>query len=151
MDKQFDIIHATRNNFLNLVNSLTVEDLNKIPIGFNNNIAWNFGHIIISQQILCYVRAGVVPKIGQVFIEKYQKGTKPESITGNDEINMLKKYLFALIEELKQDMQTDIFKNYQTVITQYGVKLTGINDAVQYFATHDALHLGFAKAIAKAL
>ena len=59
MDKLFDIIHAGRVKFAELVDRLSIEELNEIPEGFNNNIAWNFGHVIISQQMLCYVRAGI--------------------------------------------------------------------------------------------
>ena len=50
----FKYIRRNRELFLDLVNSLSVDQLNKIPEGFNNNIAWNFGHIVITTQALCY-------------------------------------------------------------------------------------------------
>ena len=57
----FKYIRRNRELFLELVNSLSIEQLNKIPEGFNNNIAWNFGHIVVTTQTLCYVRSGVKP------------------------------------------------------------------------------------------
>lgn len=36
----------------------TIEQLNKVPDGFNSNIIWNVAHLIASQQNLCYMKAG---------------------------------------------------------------------------------------------
>lgn len=151
MQQQFDIITTTRKNFLQLVESLSEEALNEIPVGFNNNIAWNFGHIIVSQQTLCYVRAGLQPLIETSFIEKYQKGTKPEGWIEASEIEVLKKYLFSLVQQQQQDWEQKKFGTYEKLATQYGVLLNSIEDAISYVATHDALHFGFSKALAKAV
>jgi len=149
MDKQFDVIHSTRTNFLELIDSLSIEQLNKIPEGFSNNIAWNFGHMIISQQTLCYVRAGIQPRVEDSWFKKYQKGTKPEIFIDSKEIETLKGYLFSLIEDLKNDMRENKFKEYQKVMTSFGVELTSVEDAIPYFAMHDGLHFGYALAMKK--
>ena len=149
MNKLFDIIYAGRKKFIELADSLSVEQLNGIPQGFNNNIAWNFGHIVVSQQMLCYVRAGLTPHIEDQFIKKYQKGTRPESFVTENEMAALKSYAFSLIEQLKADLKADKFTGYTTFATQFGVELTGISDAIAYFATHDTLHLGYSMAIAR--
>lgn len=149
MEKLFNIIYAGRRKFVELVDRVSIEQLNEIPQGFNNNIAWNFGHIVISQQMLCYVRAGIKPHIDEYFIQKYQKGTKPGSFIAASEIAVLKALTFSLIDELKEDLKKDKFTGYTTFATQFGVELTGIHDAIAYFATHDTLHLGYAMAIAR--
>ena len=149
MNKLFDIIYAGRRKFTELIDRLSVEQLNEILPGFNNNIAWNFGHIVVSQQMLCYVRAGLTPHIEDHFIKKYQKGTRPESFIPENEIAALKRYAFSLIEQLKADLKEDKFTGYTTFATQFGVELTGINDAIAYFATHDTLHLGYSMAITR--
>ena len=43
---------ATRNNLIQLIDSLTTEQLNKIQEGFSNNIIWNFVHNIVTKQLL---------------------------------------------------------------------------------------------------
>jgi hypothetical protein len=149
MEKQFDVIAKTRINFLNLVNGLTIEQLNKIPQGFNNNIAWNFGHAILSQQVLCYTRAGLKPRADEALIEKYKKGTKPESFIDAEEIELLKKLLFSLIDDLQTDMKENKFINYQPVATSFGVDLNSVEDTIPYFSMHDGLHLGYAQALKK--
>lgn len=151
MQRSFDNITTTRKNFLELVESLTIEELNEIPEGFRNNVAWNFGHIIVSQQNICYLRSGIPALIDQAYINKYQKGTKPESFIEAAEIETLKTWLFALIEAQQRDLASGKFKTYNAFTTHYGVKLTNINEAVTFVATHDALHYGFSKGLANAV
>jgi hypothetical protein len=45
---QFNIIRQNREAFIRLLDGLIIEQLNEIPAGFNNNIAWNFGHMIVA-------------------------------------------------------------------------------------------------------
>ncbi|OIR03425.1 DinB superfamily protein [mine drainage metagenome] len=149
MEKQINISKQTRRNFLNLIDSLSVEQLNKIPAGMNNNIAWNFGHIVATQQLLCYTLAGAVPRVDQSLIDKYRKGTKPESFIDSDEIELLKKLSISLIDELEKDIKTDIFNNYKSYPTSYGVGLSSIEDAVNFFPMHEAMHYGVALTIKK--
>lgn len=149
MDKIFDIINTTRKNFLNLVNSLSIEQLNIIPQGFNNNIAWNFGHIVASQQIICYVKVNLEPSLQTWLVEKYQIGSRPETFITQDEINLLSEQLFLSIEQLYEDVKADHFKNYEPYTTRYGVAINSINDAIKYFAIHDSLHYGYSMAIKK--
>ena len=149
MDKIFDVINATRKNFLNLVNSLSIEQLNIVPQGFNNNIAWNFGHAIVSQQIICYARARLEPVLQAWLIEKYQIGTRPEAFIDHDEINLLGEQLFLMIEQLSEDIKADLFQQYEPFTTRFGVDINSINDAIKYFAMHDGLHFGYSMALKK--
>ena len=89
-DKSIDTIQATRKLFLTLLESLSIDELNIVPQGFNNNIIWNFGHVIVSQQILCYKLAGLPLKIEDTFVSKYSKGTKPETFINDTELIFLK-------------------------------------------------------------
>lgn len=151
MQQSFNNIITTRKNFLELVESLSIDELNEIPEGFRNNVAWNFGHIIVSQQNLCYGRSGVQALIDQSFINKYQKGTKPESFIDAQEIETLKSYLFSLIEMQQRDLEAGRFTTYNAFTTHYGVKLTNVNEAISFVATHDALHYGFSKGLTNAV
>src|SRR4051812_14072826 len=99
----FKYIRKNRELFLELVNGLNIEQLNKIPDGYRNNIAWNFGHIVVSTQSLCYVRSGVKPDLQISFRAKYAKDSKPESFISQEEIDELKKQLVSTINEIEED------------------------------------------------
>ena len=49
-----NLLKATRSNIAKLVEGLSIEQLNHIPEGFNNNLAWNIGHILVTQELLIY-------------------------------------------------------------------------------------------------
>ncbi|MEI9933370.1 MAG: hypothetical protein WDM71_00590 [Ferruginibacter sp.] len=85
----------------------------------------------------------------EALVTKYQKGSKPESFIDAGEIELFKKLSLSLIDELRDDMKTSMFDNYQKAMTSFGVELTSVEDAVKYFAMHDGLHLGYALALAR--
>lgn len=147
IDKSIDIVRTTRKNFLQLLDGLSIDALNKIPDGFNNNIIWNFAHIIVSQQILCYKLAGLPLKIDEIYISKYSKGTKPEAFVDENEIAFFKEKSVQFLDELVIDIENGLFNNYNAYMTSFGVELTSIDDAVKFLPTHEGLHLGYSMAL----
>jgi len=147
MDKCFEIIKKTRGNFLHLISGLSTNSLNEIPANFNNNIIWNLGHVIASQQILFYQYSNIQPKIEEQYIVKYKAGTKPENYIPDIELGILKHYLTNTIDESVIDFKNGLFKNYNSVTTRFGVEITNINDAVKYVSMHEGLHFGYAMAL----
>ncbi len=151
MDNLLKTIRQTRKNFIQLIERSTVEELNQVPAGFNNNIIWNFGHIIASQQILCYKLANLEPRIDSSYLLAYQKGTKPERFIEAAEINTLKELMLSTIDILENDLRNEVFESYNAMTTGYGVTLSNTAEAVQFFPVHDAFHYGYASSIQKVL
>ena len=124
------------------LNDLSIQDLNKIPEGFNNNIIWNLGHLIASQQGLCYIRAGLPSVPGENFILNYKTGTKPEKMVDSNDVGLIKNLLLTTVDQLESDYDTNIFTGYQSWSTRYGVVLASIDDALNFLPFHEGLHLG---------
>ncbi len=146
-DKAIETIQQSRKLFINLMEGLSLEKLNEIPEGFNNNIIWNFGHVIVTQQILCYKLANLPLKLDTAFVSKYSKGTQPSTFIDGAELAFLKQQAVFLIDELITDIQTGSFDNYDTYTTSFDVVLNEIEDAVKYMTMHEGLHLGYAMAL----
>jgi hypothetical protein len=149
MEKSTEIIKETRIRFLNLMNDLSIDALNKVPANFNNNIIWNFGHIIATQQVLCYDLSKVHMKLGVEYIQRYAKGTRPHISVSQQEIDFLKQHALDTVDELETDFRSNVFNNFQPYTTGFGVKLNDITDAIKYVSTHETLHLGYAMALKK--
>jgi len=147
----FTTIRQTRKNFIELIETSTIEELNEVPAGFNNNMIWNFGHIIVSQQLLCYKLAGLTPTIDPQYILSYQKGTKPEKFVEAEEIDSLKELMLSTIDDLAKDLRNNVFVNYHAFTTSYGVELNSTIEAIQFFPIHDSFHYGCASSIKKAI
>jgi len=143
----FKYIRKNRELFLNLVNSLTIEQLNKIPEGYRNNIAWNFGHIVVSTQLLCYVRPQVDPSKEISFRTKYAKDSKPESFIEQEEIDELKKQLVSSIDTIEEDLKNGVFKNIKPYSTAtYAHEMHSIEEILTCTLAHDSFHYGYALA-----
>lgn len=144
MTKIIEVIKACRAKWLTMLDELTTDQLNNIPVGFKNNLAWQFGHVIVSQQILCYRLAGQKFVISEDLIDRYKNGSKPETYISEEEINLLKNYMTSTIEQLEVDMQNNVFDNYTpyTVSTYAGFTLENVGDALTFIVSHDALHYG---------
>ncbi|WP_295768132.1 DinB family protein [uncultured Mucilaginibacter sp.] len=151
MEFAIEIARHTRLNFIKLMEGLSIEQLNVIPQGYNNNIAWNFAHIVAAQQTLCYVRGKVPTRLAIEEVTKYQKGTRPEDFITEEELDFYKDKAITLLDDLKIDIEADIFDNYEPVTTAFGATLSNINNAVAYFCTHDNLHFGYALALRRAV
>lgn len=144
MNKTIEVIKACRSKWLSMLNALTTDQLNQIPTGFNNNLAWQFGHVIVSQQILCYRLAGQKFIINEELIDRYKNGSKPENYISEEEIDLLKGYMLGTIDQLEIDLRNGLFDNYTpyTVSTYAGFTLEKVDDALTFIVSHDALHYG---------
>lgn len=150
MEQQIHLIRQTRNLFIKMVEGLSIEQLNEIPEGMSNNIAWNFCHIVAAQQGLCNGLSGVAMNVAPESITDFKKGTKPERYISKEEIDQFKGYMISNIDSLEADLKAgNVFTKYQPYTTSYGFPLNNIDDAVKFFTVHDALHLGYAMAIRK--
>ncbi|MFB0925215.1 MAG: DinB family protein, partial [Vicingaceae bacterium] len=104
----------TRNNILNSIKDLSLSELNKIPIGFNNNVIWNVGHIVATQQLLCYKMAGLDMALDAAFIAKYMKGSFAVGDASQEELDYIVKQLKELPAKVEADYANQLFKVYNT-------------------------------------
>ena len=147
MEKYIDNIRKVNNAFVRLMNNLSVEQLNKIPDGFNNNIIWNFAHLLAVQQSLFYRLSNLQSNVDAAFIPAFKSGTKPEKFMDENEINHVKQMFANAIDTLENDYKNHLFKEYTTYQTSLGVVLANIDDAIEFSTFHDGLHLGYAMAL----
>lgn len=151
MIKAIEIIRKPRVHLLNFINDLSIEQLNKIPAGFNNNIMWNLGHMISAQQGVCYKRAGLPTVIGDDFFATFKSDSKPERFYDAAELANIKDLFVSTIDKLEADLENNLFANYTPWVTRYGVELSNIEEATQFLPFHEGLHLGYIWALRRAV
>ena len=142
MQKHFDTLKKSRLLTLKAINSLTIEQLNKIPEGFKNNIAWNVAHLVVTQQLLCYKLSGLKCLISDELIANFQKGSAPSYKISESEFEETKKLFLALPDNLMEDYANGIFKSYNEYTTSVDVTLGSIDDAIIFNLYHEGIHLG---------
>lgn len=145
-----DLIKQIRSKFEALLDELSNEAVNNVPANFNNNIVWNYGHIIISGYSLTYVVTGVESNITIPLADKYRKGTKPTTIASKEEIEELKAVSIAYLQKVESDIAANKFENIQAYTTQtFGLLMRTIDEVLINIAGHDISHFSTAMALKK--
>lgn len=116
--------------------------MNEIPKGFNNNLIWNAGHVVVTQQLLCYKLAGVATNVSDEMIAKYKKGSKPGAAVDAAEKDLIISLLNSTVDGIEADLTSKDFSGFKAYPTSYGVTLTSVEDAIAFNLAHEAMHLG---------
>lgn len=149
MNQTFDITRTSRKMIAPFLENYTLEQLNAIPDGFSNNLIWNIAHIVVTQQLLVYKLSGLPANVSDEMIEKYRKGTKPEHIVTQAEVDEIKALLFTTIDQTELDFENKIFKNFDEYPTSTGFVLKSAKEAMIFNNFHEGLHLGILMSIRK--
>jgi len=152
MNFTFQVLNNTRNIFNKIIENTSLEDLNKVPKGFNNNIIWNIGHIVVSEQLLVYRLSGLESMLPDEMINKYRKDTKPNSDVSETEVKEIQTLLFSTLNKTKEDYTNGVFKTYNSyTVSTTGNTLNNVDEALQFVAIHEGLHYGYVLALLKAI
>lgn len=149
MSFPLQVLRQTRQNMLAVCAPLSLEQLNYIPTGFNNNILWNVGHCLATQQLLCYGLSGQPLSLPADFIARYRKGSKPENPATGAEWTFIKDRLFSSIAEFESDLRRLDFSNFKEYTTSYGTTMRNVGQALSFNNTHEGMHYGVILAMRK--
>lgn len=142
MQKQLDILIESRKLIVKLIKNLSIEQLNKIPKGFKNNIVWNVAHLVVTQQLLCYKLSGLDCLVSEELIANFQKGSVPSYFVSEEEFKEIKQQLLVLPNKLEEDYLKGVFKNYKEYKTSVNITLSTVDDAIKFNAFHEGIHFG---------
>ena len=149
MNSVFEVQKTIREILLKILDSHSLEQLNKIPTGFSNNLIWNIAHCVSTQQVLVYKLSGLPMKVSEDFINKYRKGTKPEGDVSQAEVDEIRALLSTTLEQVQKDFADGIFQNYTEYTTSMGYTLRNINGALEFNNYHEGIHTGIVMSIRK--
>ncbi|MDO7137005.1 MULTISPECIES: DinB family protein [Algibacter] len=152
MQFTFDVLANIRAMAQKHIENNTLEDLNKIPEGFNNNIIWNIAHMVVTSQVLAYKLSGLPMVVSDEMIGKYKKDSKPEGDVTQTEVDEINDLLISTMKQLEADYKAGVFKNY----TEYTVSTTGntlrsIDDVLPFDLVHEGMHYGYILALSRAV
>ncbi len=150
INDSFEVLALIRKKFLEMIETLSLEQLNRIPHSFNNNLIWNIIHSMVSTDLLIYGPCDLNIPLSK-WVDNYRKGSKPDSSVPVS-VQMLedvKRALSSCHERLIEDYKKKIFHNYQPYQTQFGITLSNVEYGILYATNHEMLHLGCSMALRK--
>lgn len=145
----FQATLQVRKNILDYIKELSEEQLLKIPAGFNNNIAWQLGHILTSQQSLTYALSGATMNVPMTYIKMYRKGSSPKDWETKPNIDEIKSLLISTMEYFEKDYLDGKFVNFKEYTTSVGVTLKTIEDTLIFNLAHENQHIGVIQSLVK--
>lgn len=149
MNSVFEVQKTIREILLKILDNHSLEQLNKIPTGFSNNLIWNIAHCVSTQQVLVYKLSGLPMKVSEDFINKYRKGTKPEGDVSQVEVDEIRTLLSTTLAQVQKDFADGIFQNYTEYTTSMGYTLREIKGALDFNNYHEGIHTGIVMSIRK--
>lgn len=132
-----------------LIQGFTLEQLNKVPTGFKNNLIWNVAHMVVTQQVLVYKLAGLPVMVSEELIEKYKKGTQTDHQATQEEVDEILSLLHKTIAQTEVDIENNLFQNFNEYPTSTGFVLKSNRDSMSFNNFHEGLHIGVIMAIRK--
>ncbi len=143
MSAEITLLAQIRKLTYMVIKDLTPEQFLHIPDKFDNNIAWNLGHMIVVQQLLTYSRSGLKPHVSDEMIAMYRPGTSPADWTTQPDMQELFAMSREHMAQLTADYADGKFANYGGYTSSTtGLTLTTIEEAFGFNNYHEGLHMG---------
>lgn len=151
LEKIFNITLQNRKILYKILTNTPKEQLFKIPKGYRNNIWWNIAHVVVTQQLIVYNLSGLKMKVPNELVDKFKKGTVPDGTATDEEMDMIKGFLFSTVEWTQGDYENGVFKDFNEYTTSAKVTLRDVEDAIAFNMFHEGLHLGVILSLEKML
>ncbi|MFF2855800.1 MULTISPECIES: DinB family protein [unclassified Peribacillus] len=134
--KQFEM---TREYFIKNVESVSIEQTDVQPDGFNNTIHWQTGHVLTITEQTMFNYPHVTTHLPTNYIELFGNGTKPADWTGN--IPAMDQLVIQLKDQLTRLKQISTEQLEQDLDTPFlGCKTVG--ELACLTLMHEATHMG---------
>lgn len=147
-----NVFQSGRRYLKDQIDGLTEAQLRLIPDGFNNNVIWHLGHLVATQQLLHYRRAGIPLYVTDAFVDQFKNGTSPRDWQNNPDSDEILTLFLSLPEKLEQDYADSRFStSYNGFTTRSGFSLNSIDNAIIFNNFHEGIHTGYVMAMKKLL
>ncbi|MEO6851506.1 MAG: DinB family protein [Mucilaginibacter sp.] len=139
MIQYLDKLEEDRMLLLERTKDLTVDQYNIVPPGFNNNIIWNMGHLLVVSESLLYENSPYQRPEHEFLTSNFQRGSRPDNIIKEDDILLIRHSL----------QQTSQFYKKFTGIDSQGDKIVSVSDSgltlisievMQFLLFHENMH-----------
>lgn len=149
---QIRVMRNTRVLVERAIEGLSPDQLLAIPAGARNNILWNLGHLVVTQQVLQYRLSGLPMLVPDELVAQCAVGTSPAEWTTPPDLDEIRGYLHTLPDRFEDDLAAGRFAGFQGFTAKStGFEAATIEAVTDFIVFHDGLHLGVIQAYRKVL
>lgn len=138
-----------RSSILTAVEGLSAQQLHAIPTRYDNNIAWNLGHIMVVQQRIIYGASGLPLSVADSMIPLYLPNTSPADWDAEPDAEALVAMLMPQQEQLEKDFEAGRFNEgeFKGFTSRSGLTLGDLDSVLNFNIYHESQHYGFILAL----
>lgn len=151
LSNSINLLKTERQLIFKGIEKLSNEQLLKMPVGTKNNVLWNLGHLVVTQQVLHYTLSRLEMRIPKELVSNFRTGTSPSLWKETPNITEIKSLLLELPNKFLEDYTNGLFKEFRPYKTSTGVELNSFEEAVTFNHFHEGTHTGIILAIIKQL
>jgi hypothetical protein len=142
-----ELLFRSRKFLADSLQTLPEEYWHRIPEGFSSHIAWNLGHITVTQYLLVYARCSAPCRFPESWIEKFRKGTLPQDGVVTVPPQEILSLFLDLPSQIKKDAESGLLDHYEPFVTGIGVQLDSALNALTFDAWHEGWHSGLIRGL----
>jgi hypothetical protein len=148
----FKQLSFIRNRTLRVFDALTEEQAEIVPLGFNNNIRWNLGHIYTSLDALMYGFIGEKESINQRYLQLFSMNSSPATWEGDvPSLSQLKEDLSSQLNRIQNDFTGRLDMEGNKPFNLGTVVLNTAGEVFTFGLWHEGLHQGTINSLLKVL
>lgn len=142
-----EVLTRSRKALADSLQGLPDELWHRIPNGFSSHIAWNLGHILVTQHLLVQMRCSAPGHIPEHWIEAFRKGTVP--VDGKETVppQALLETFVSLPAQTLADSREGRLDAYTPFTTGIGVPIASAAEAMAFDAWHEGWHAGLIRGL----
>src|ERR1041385_2332906 len=134
-----DKLAEGRNLLLDRTKDLTLDQYNRIPLGFNNNSIWDMGHSLVVSEDLLYENSPYQRPVHELVKSRFEKGSVPDEIVGEDDILFIRHSLQQTAQYYKICTGMDKPGNKTASVNNSGLTVVS-NEVMRFLIFHEDMH-----------
>ena len=120
-------MRAIRGNIVNRLQNLSDEQLQQIPAGFNANIHWQLGHLVVTPALLTFKLSGLEMPLPPEMVAAFAKGSAPSEASAAFHEKVLEAGLYSILDDIESAFSAERFSAFDAYKTSAGITLKAPN------------------------
>ncbi|MBA2940879.1 DinB family protein [Paenibacillus sp. CGMCC 1.16610] len=144
----FGALDRYRNRLLQLVEGFPEDKRNVVPVGFNNSIHWQIGHVLAVTDRLIFALSEQPSLVPANYISFFGNGTKPADW---QEEPPAWDVIIAQLKEQPSQIRESLGDKLDVAVKENMMKAATIEQLINFSIMHEANHFGMISAMMKVL
>jgi hypothetical protein len=130
-----------RNNTIKFGETVEGGALQEVPNGFNNNILWNLGHLIVATENLLFKASGRETHHPEGYEEAFGGGTSPKTWTAEPATkNEVLSHLVEQSKRISTTFEGHVGDALPKELTIAGIEMKTVRDLLEFTMIHETMH-----------